>query len=54
MPRKIVVTDYVSLDGVMEDPLGMGNSGLGDWTGRFSRGPKGDQFKHQELLAAEI
>jgi dihydrofolate reductase len=53
MSRKIVVTDYVSLDGVMEDPVGMENSGLGNWTGSFSRGPKGDQFKHQELLAAD-
>jgi dihydrofolate reductase len=52
MPRKIVATDYVSLDGVIEDPVGMENSGLGDWVGPFKRGPVGDQFKHEELLAA--
>ncbi|GLS21947.1 pyrimidine reductase [Labrys miyagiensis] len=53
MPRKIVVTEYISLDGVIEDPVGMENSGLGDWTGPFERGPEGDKFKHEEMLAAE-
>ena len=33
MPRKLVVSQYVSLDGVIEDPVGMEGSGLGDWTG---------------------
>jgi hypothetical protein len=40
MTKKIVVTEYISLDGVIEDPVGMENSGLGNWTGPFSRGPK--------------
>ncbi|WP_413989638.1 dihydrofolate reductase family protein [Labrys okinawensis] len=53
MPRRIVVTQYVSLDGVIEDPVGMENSGLGDWTGPFERGPEGDRFKHEEMLAAD-
>lgn len=52
MPRKIVASDYISLDGVVEDPVGMENSGLGDWVGPFTRGPVGDQFKHDELLQA--
>ncbi|WP_202901395.1 hypothetical protein [Nitratireductor aquibiodomus] len=42
MSRKIIVTQYMSLDGVIEDPVGMEGSGLGDWTGPFSRGPDGD------------
>jgi dihydrofolate reductase len=50
---KIVVTQYISLDGVIEDPVGMENSGLGDWTGPFVRGPEGDRFKDDELRAAE-
>lgn len=50
---KIVVTEYVSLDGVIEDPVGMEDSGLGDWTGPFKRGPEGDRFKHEELLEAD-
>jgi dihydrofolate reductase len=53
MPRKIVVAEYISLDGVIEDPVGMENSGLGDWTGPFNRGPEGDKFKHDELLAID-
>ena len=53
MTRKIVVTQYISLDGVIEDPVGMENSGLGNWTGPFNRGPKGDRFKLEELLAAD-
>jgi dihydrofolate reductase len=47
--RKIIATQYVSLDGVIEDPVGMEDSGLGNWTGPFSRGPAGDKFKDDEL-----
>jgi dihydrofolate reductase len=53
MAKKIVVTEYISLDGVIEDPVGMENSGLGNWTGPFSRGSDGDRFKHDELFAAD-
>jgi dihydrofolate reductase len=53
MTRKIIVTEYISLDGVIEDPVGMEGSGLGNWTGPFSRGPEGDKFKHEELMQAE-
>ena len=53
MTKKIVVTEYISLDGVIEDPVGMENSGLGNWTAPFSRGPEGDGFKLEELLAAD-
>ena len=31
--RKIIASQYLSLDGVLEDPVGMEGSGLGDWTG---------------------
>lgn len=53
MARKIVATEYISLDGVIEDPVGMENSGLGNWTGPFNRGAEGDQFKLEELRAAD-
>jgi dihydrofolate reductase len=53
MTKKIVVTEYISLDGVIEDPVGMENSGLGNWTGPFNRGSEGDRFKLEELLAAD-
>jgi dihydrofolate reductase len=50
MSRKLIVTEYISLDGVIEDPVGMEGSGLGDWTGPFERGPDGDKFKISELF----
>ncbi|WP_040678698.1 dihydrofolate reductase family protein [Nitratireductor pacificus] len=53
MSGKIIVTQYMSLDGVIEDPVGMEDSGLGDWTGPFTRGPEGDAFKHEELMSAQ-
>lgn len=53
MPRRLVVTEYISVDGVIEDPVGMEGSGLEDWTGRFTRGPEGDRFKHAELFASD-
>lgn len=49
---KIVATQYISLDGVIEDPVGMENSGLGNWIGPFTRGPEGDKFKDDELRDA--
>ncbi len=54
MPRKLVVSVYSSLDGVVQDPVGMENSGLGNWVGPFSRGPEGDEIMHQELWDADI
>lgn len=54
MSRKLVVSVYVSLDGVVQDPVGMENSGLGNWVGPFSRGPEGDAIMHEELWAADI
>lgn len=53
MTGKLIVTEYVSLDGVIEDPVGMEESGLGDWTGPYKRGPSGDAFKHRELIECE-
>lgn len=52
MTAKIIVSQYISLDGAIEDPVGMENSGLGDWTGPFTRGPDGDKFKRAELFSA--
>ncbi len=50
---KIVVTEFVSLDGVMEDPGGSENAGHGAWTFEFDRGDDGDEFKLDELRKAE-
>jgi hypothetical protein len=43
--QSVIVTRYISLDGGIEDPAGVENSGLGDWTGPFRRGPEGDKAK---------
>jgi dihydrofolate reductase len=53
MSGKIIVSQYMSLDGVIQDPVGMEGSGLGDWTGPFKRGPEGDVFKKDELFQSE-
>jgi dihydrofolate reductase len=50
---RIVVTEFVSLDGVMEDPGGAENFEHGGWTFEFNRGAEGDQFKVDELAEAE-
>lgn len=41
---RIVVTEFVSLDGVIEEPR---------WTFQFDRGPEGDKFKYDELFASD-
>jgi dihydrofolate reductase len=51
--RNLVVSMFVSLDGVVEDPVGNEGSGLGNWTGPFKRGPEGDKFKVDELFASD-
>ncbi len=50
---RIVVTEFVSLDGVMEDPGGGEGSKLGPWTFQFDRGADGNQFKMDELAASD-
>jgi dihydrofolate reductase len=50
---RIVVTEFVSLDGVMEDPGGAENFKHGGWSFEFSRGDEGDKFKLDEALGSE-
>jgi dihydrofolate reductase len=50
---KIVVTEFVSLDGVMEDPGGAEGFKHGGWTFEFDQGDEGNQFKLDETLEAE-
>lgn len=49
---RIVVTEFVSLDGVMEDPGGAEGFEHGGWTFEISRGEAGDKFKFDELQEA--
>jgi dihydrofolate reductase len=41
---RIVVTEFISLDGVIEEPR---------WTFQFERGPDGSQFKWDELFGSD-
>jgi dihydrofolate reductase len=50
---KIVVTEFVSLDGVMEDPGGSENFKDGGWSFEISRGEEGDKFKLDEAFSSE-
>src|SRR5216684_9369806 len=50
---RIVVTEFVSLDGVMEDPGGDGNFKHRGWTFKFNRGEAGDKFKLDETRDSE-
>jgi dihydrofolate reductase len=49
---KIVVTEFVSLDGVMEAPGGEDFKHAG-WTFKINRGEEGDQFKLDETRETE-
>ena len=50
---RIVITEFVSLDGVMEDPGGAESFKYGGWTFEINRGDEGDKFKLDEALSAE-
>jgi dihydrofolate reductase len=50
---KVVVSEFVSLDGVIEDPGGAEGSGHGGWAFQFMRGPEGDKFKLDEVMSAD-
>jgi len=50
---EIVVTEFISLDGVVEDPGGASGFRHGGWTFRFDRGDDGNEFKLEELRAAD-
>src|SRR3954447_22378193 len=49
----IVVTEFISLDGVVEDPGGAEDYRHGGWTFEIERGTEGDRFKLEELQEAE-
>ena len=51
---KLVITEFVSIDGVFEDPGGSESYEHGGWTFEYDRGDEGNQFKLDELLNAEV
>jgi dihydrofolate reductase len=50
---RIVVTEFVSLDGVMEDPGGAEGFKYGGWSFEIPRGEEGDKFKMDEAFNSE-
>ena len=51
---KLVVTEFVSVDGVFEDPGGAEHFEHGGWTFEYERGEDGNKFKIDELMEAEV
>jgi dihydrofolate reductase len=50
---RIVVTEFMSLDGVVEDPGGSENFRYGGWSFEISRGDEGDKFKLDEAFSSD-
>src|SRR5262245_49725182 len=50
---RLVVTEFITLDGVVEDPGGSEKSARGGWAFKFDRGEEGDRFKLDELIASD-
>jgi hypothetical protein len=49
---RIVVTEFISLDGVIEAPGGGEDYRHAGWTLEIDRGDEGDRLKFDELMAS--
>ncbi len=50
--RKLIVSEFITLDGVVEDPGGAEKFERGGWAFQFERGPEGDKFKLDEVMGS--
>jgi dihydrofolate reductase len=50
---RIVVSQFVSVDGVIEDPIGVEGLGRGAWSDSASAGAEGHRFNVDEILETE-
>jgi dihydrofolate reductase len=50
---KVVVSQFVSVDGVMEDPGGAEGFEHGGWALQIDRGDEGNEFKLDEVMSSE-
>jgi dihydrofolate reductase len=51
---KLVVTEFVSVDGVFDDPGRAEDYKHGGWAFEYDRGEDGDSFKLDEVMEAEV
>jgi dihydrofolate reductase len=50
---RIVVSQFITIDGVFDDPGGSETMERGGWAFRYERGEEGDRFKLDEVMAAD-
>jgi dihydrofolate reductase len=50
---RIIVTEFISLDGVVEDPGGAEDFKYGGWTFEIDRGDEGNRFKLDETMETD-
>jgi dihydrofolate reductase len=50
---KVVVSEFITVDGVVEDPGGSEKFERGGWAFEFNRGEDGDRFKLDEVMASQ-
>src|SRR6266852_1059248 len=51
--RKIIVSEFVTLDGIMDDPGGAEGTAHGGWSFKFGRSDDQNKFKSDELFASD-
>src|SRR3954465_78037 len=49
---KVVVSQFITVDGVIEDPGGSEKFERGGWAFEYNRGDDGDKFKVDEVMAS--
>jgi dihydrofolate reductase len=50
---RVVVSEFTTVDGVVDDPGGSEGLEHGGWAFKFDRGTEGDKFKLDEVMAAD-
>jgi dihydrofolate reductase len=50
---KLIVSEFITVDGVVEDPGGSEGFERGGWALEIPRGDEGDKFKYDEVMAAD-
>ncbi len=48
----VIISEFITIDGVIDDPGGAEGTAQGGWAFKFERGAEGDKFKLDEVMAA--